>query len=84
MRRKTRIIIDLVIILLVALAPWWFYVPAILAMALLTPFYWEGLILITVAQGIYGQSGEGLLAWWPLLVFVITLGSVLLRDELRV
>lgn len=81
-----RIFAVFVIALLIIFAPYWLYLPAILAGVIYFVYFAEGIILAFLVDLFYGQGFyHGFLFGFPFTIFAIILVclSVFVREKLR-
>ncbi len=74
-----RLLASLVVFLSIIFLPYWLYLPILIVVAIVVPFYWEAIPFWFLTEALYGFS----LSWWgvALLLFLIVLLPV--RDKLR-
>lgn len=81
-----RIISYFILALAILFLPYWIYLPLLLAVIIIWPFYWEGLIFSLVIDFVYGR---GLMLWPPrfsvtVIVLIILIIMLPIRSRLRI
>ncbi len=80
-----RLLIDISLVLLVLFAPYWLYLPLILLALCLVPLYWEGILLASLIDIIYGAPASGWLDFpHALVACLVVLATIPLRKRIRI
>jgi hypothetical protein len=84
MKEYKRVLINIALFLLILLAPYWLYMPALLIACVLEPFYWEGVVYAVLIDILYGRGGSFFHAHlFGIIVLVLVLAMVPLRERFR-
>jgi hypothetical protein len=84
---NNRLITSIVLLFLIAVAPFWIYIPALALAAALFPFYVEAVgfgFLIDVLYGTHGQSGISLVFPFALYACALVLLLLPVKERLRI
>ena len=57
---KKHLVTILILIFAILFLPYWIYLPLLLVAIVISPFFWEAIILALLIEGLYGPDMHGL------------------------
>lgn len=82
-----RLAANLILLAAIILLPYWVYLPLGLALVIIFPLYWEGMLFAYLIDCLYGRGIESLFSLFSPLAFTVLILLVLLlpvREHIRV
>lgn len=85
--KKLRIIATLIVLVAIFFLPYWAYLPALIALMIVFPFFWEGIVLAYLVDILYGRgigSVAELISPMAFTSMLLLMVLVPVRDRLRI